>query len=179
LKPQNTLLALDVADDVISDEIARTPGELYPTRYDKSLRDGPIITVKSQPLLNSGIKEDGSNLRIKIADFGHASWVDRQLREEIQPFALRAPEVVIGYPWGTSADIWSIFEYLAGVCLMPVQDTDRLKNATRLDLLLARILQTSTDSEYPPEMIAASSDRELFFTTEGWLGFLPNRGPST
>lgn len=182
LKPQNTLLALDVADDVISYEIARAPGELYPTRYDKSLRDGPIITVKSQPLLSSGIKEDGSNLRIKIADFGHASWVDRQLRDEIQPFALRAPEVVIGYPWGTSADIWSvgclIFEYLAGVCLMPVQDADKPKNATRLDLLLARILQTSTDSEYPLEMIAASSDRELFFTPEGLLRRL-RPGPKT
>ena len=36
-----------------------------------------------------------------------ANWVDRHFIEVIQPLALRAPEVVLGAPWDTSADIWN------------------------------------------------------------------------
>lgn len=36
-----------------------------------------------------------------------ASWVDNHLTELIQPPSLRAPEVILGAKWGTSADMWS------------------------------------------------------------------------
>lgn len=36
-----------------------------------------------------------------------ASWVDDHLMELIQPINLRAPEVVLGAEWDTSADIWN------------------------------------------------------------------------
>lgn len=36
-----------------------------------------------------------------------ASWVDNHLMELIQPINLRAPEVVLGAKWDTSADIWN------------------------------------------------------------------------
>ncbi|KIO24033.1 hypothetical protein M407DRAFT_26563 [Tulasnella calospora MUT 4182] len=111
-----------------------------------------------------------------------ANWIDKHLREEIQPLAFRAPEVVMGYPWGTPADIWSVgcltFEYFAGVGLVPLHDASQFKTGTILDALLARILQTSIDSVYPQEMVAAPTDRDLFFTSQGLLRrFRP--GPKT
>ena len=37
-----------------------------------------------------------------------AHFRNRHLYEVIQPFALRAPEVILGYPWDTPVDIWSL-----------------------------------------------------------------------
>ncbi|KAG8965770.1 hypothetical protein FRC05_003029 [Tulasnella sp. 425] len=171
LKPHNVMLALSEPNATITAELENSPAETYPPRYDKSLSSEPILTVKSQPLQFSALSDDWSDLNIKLGDFGHASWVDKQLRDEIQPLAFRAPESVFGYPWGTPADIWSLgcltFEYLAGVCLIPLNDASTLKHGTILDALLARILQTSIDSEYPKDMIDDPSDGSLFFTPEG------------
>jgi len=37
-----------------------------------------------------------------------AAFVDGYHADEIQPYALRAPEVILGCEWGTSADIWNV-----------------------------------------------------------------------
>lgn len=122
------MLALSEPNATITAELENSPAETYPPRYDKSLSSEAILTVKSQPLQFSALSDDWSDLNIKLGDFGHgglfslavatavvliyqtsiASWVDRQLRDEIQPLAFRAPETVFGYPWGTPADIWSL-----------------------------------------------------------------------
>ncbi|KAG6214592.1 hypothetical protein E4U26_000298, partial [Claviceps purpurea] len=36
------------------------------------------------------------------------SWREKHLSDLIQPLALRAPEVVLGAPWDTGVDIWSL-----------------------------------------------------------------------
>jgi len=59
-----------------------------------------------------------SQFNIRLTDFGTAATVDGRHADIIQPCALRAPEVIIGCGWDTSADIWSlgclIFELLTG-----------------------------------------------------------------
>lgn len=37
-----------------------------------------------------------------------AAFVDGFHADQIQPYALRAPEVIIGSGWGTSTDIWNL-----------------------------------------------------------------------
>lgn len=45
-----------------------------------------------------------------IADFGHAQWIDNSQPQinPIQPDYYRAPEVILGTGWGSSADIWNL-----------------------------------------------------------------------
>lgn len=55
---------------------------------------------------------------MKIADLGNGCWVHHHFSETIQTPKYRAPEVIIGASYGTSADIWSIaciaFELMTG-----------------------------------------------------------------
>jgi serine/threonine protein kinase len=56
--------------------------------------------------------------RTVIVDLGNACWTHRHFSEDIQTRQYRAPEVIIGSKYDTSADIWSlgcmIFELLTG-----------------------------------------------------------------
>ncbi|KAI0868182.1 serine/threonine protein kinase [Hypoxylon argillaceum] len=45
---------------------------------------------------------------IALGDWGVASWTDKHLTENIQPVALRAPEVLIKAPWDEKADFWNL-----------------------------------------------------------------------
>eukprot|EP00559_Dactyliosolen_fragilissimus_P002646 CAMPEP_0184868374 /NCGR_PEP_ID=MMETSP0580-20130426/30238_1 /TAXON_ID=1118495 /ORGANISM="Dactyliosolen fragilissimus" /LENGTH=1248 /DNA_ID=CAMNT_0027369225 /DNA_START=635 /DNA_END=4381 /DNA_ORIENTATION=+ len=56
--------------------------------------------------------------RAVVVDLGNACWTYRHFSEDIQTRQYRAPEVLIGSKYGTSADIWSLgciaFELLTG-----------------------------------------------------------------
>ncbi|KAK0739396.1 kinase-like domain-containing protein [Apiosordaria backusii] len=45
---------------------------------------------------------------IALGDWGVSSWADKHLTENIQPVALRAPEVLVKAPWTTTADWWNL-----------------------------------------------------------------------
>lgn len=45
---------------------------------------------------------------IVLGDWGVSSWTYKHLTENIQPVALRSPEVLIKAPWGPSTDFWNI-----------------------------------------------------------------------
>ncbi|PCH34476.1 kinase-like protein [Wolfiporia cocos MD-104 SS10] len=69
----------------------------------------PVVPVESQALPLSAappVREDA--LEAVLADVGHSHWRHRHFQEVIQPAALRAPEVILGYAWDTPADIWSV-----------------------------------------------------------------------
>lgn len=108
LKSDNIMVALDFADEEIESLLIDDPWLMYPPRSSSFLPKEPIVTIKSQPLPNFGVKEDGSNLHVKVGDLGHATWKEKHFHEEIQPIGLRAPEVVLGYPWSTPVDIWTV-----------------------------------------------------------------------
>ncbi|CAB4252687.1 serine/threonine protein kinase SKY1 [Maudiozyma barnettii] len=61
---------------------------------------------------------DNNIIAIKIADLGNSCWYDEHYTNAIQTREYRSPEVLIGAPWGASADIWSsaclIFELITG-----------------------------------------------------------------
>jgi len=56
--------------------------------------------------------------QFKIADFGNACWVEKHFTDDVQTRQYRSPEVMIGAPYDTSADLWSfacmIFELATG-----------------------------------------------------------------
>lgn len=47
-------------------------------------------------------------LDIALGDWGVSSWANKHLTENIQPVALRAPEVLIRAPWDKNAEWWNL-----------------------------------------------------------------------
>jgi serine/threonine-protein kinase SRPK3 len=49
-----------------------------------------------------------NDLSVTLGDWGVSSWTTKHLTENIQPVALRAPEVLIRVPWDAKADFWNL-----------------------------------------------------------------------
>ena len=123
VKPDNILLRLDNMKSLIEETIAQDPSRTYPIR-----KDQPNLpaTVVSQPIPTPEAAQNSSSLNIILTDFGQgespilavlipfsntgslAQFLDKRVTDDIQPGALRAPEVIIGYEWGTKVDIWAL-----------------------------------------------------------------------
>jgi len=119
------MVSFNQADALIERHLQLNPSEIYEPRIEPDLSSDPIITVKTQPLPNFGLNPDLSNLNIRLIDFGHgtepshvqrticklactANPIDEHVQDEVQPLVLRAPEVILGHPWSTPIDIWSV-----------------------------------------------------------------------
>ena len=64
-------MSLERADETIVDLLKSSPSETYEPRIETDLSPDPIITVKSQPLPNLGLKPDASNLNVCLIDYGN------------------------------------------------------------------------------------------------------------
>ncbi|KAF8804085.1 kinase-like protein [Phlegmacium glaucopus] len=108
LKPDNILIALPNAEEAL---------QRYTTEVSE-LEALPPMPESSPPVVLSQCKSLTSNYEILLTDFGTATMVDGPHAAIIQPYALRAPEVILGNGWHTSADIWNLgcllFEFLTG-----------------------------------------------------------------
>lgn len=51
---------------------------------------------------------DDDDISVKIADLGNACWAHHPFTADIQTRQYRAPEVILGIPYETTADIWSL-----------------------------------------------------------------------
>ncbi|KAG9022134.1 hypothetical protein FS837_006588, partial [Tulasnella sp. UAMH 9824] len=73
LKPGNVMISVDDVEGALAADAAQEQTDLYPTRHDETISDQPIITVKSRPLVSKDLTDDGSNIVVKLADFGHGT----------------------------------------------------------------------------------------------------------
>jgi len=108
-----------------------------------------------------------------------AHFRDRHLNEVIQPFALRAPEVILGYPWDTPVDIWSVgcltFELVTG-CWLFEPNTEA--EWAREEDHLARMTETTGES-FSLEMLEKSKHRPQYFNEQGkFAHFTKHREPN-
>jgi hypothetical protein len=75
-----------------------------------------VARASQQPDLKDPSVLQGS--RAVVVDLGNACWTDRHFSEDIQTRQYRAPEVLLGQKYDTSADMWSLgcmtFELLTG-----------------------------------------------------------------
>jgi serine/threonine-protein kinase SRPK3 len=71
VKPDNILICIDNEDAAITRLLQETPSVTYEPRIEPDLSPDPIITVKSQPLLNFGLQQDASKLNFCLIDYGH------------------------------------------------------------------------------------------------------------
>lgn len=52
--------------------------------------------------------QDMHTIKVKIIDVGNACWVSEHFTNDLQTRQYRSPEVILGAPWGASADVWSM-----------------------------------------------------------------------
>lgn len=87
---------------------------------DDELFDGDLDLSNSNGIKRNTDKLDIEywNAPLKIVDLGNACWVDKHFTDDIQTRQYRAPEVILGAGYDTSADMWSVaciaFELLTG-----------------------------------------------------------------
>lgn len=131
------------------------------------------ISQGEEPLLNatetsSLVTPDSSVIQIKIADLGNACWYDEHYTSSIQTREYRAPEVLLGAPWGCSADIWStaclIFELITGDLLF---EPDEGHSYTKDDDHIAQILELLGD--FPTYLQVQGKYTRSFFNSRGQL----------
>ncbi|AGO14144.1 AaceriAER348Cp [[Ashbya] aceris (nom. inval.)] len=117
---------------------------------------------------SSGNTEVGQVIQIKIADLGNACWYDEHFTNAIQTREYRSPEVLLGCPWGCSADIWStaclIFELLTGDFLF---EPNQGHSYTKDDDHIAQIIELL--GNVPPYLFDHGKYVKNFFFSDGKL----------
>lgn len=100
----------------------------------KRAYNGPLENAGAErpPPLTGGVDEAGltpgfyESIGCKIVDLGNACWVEKHFTADIQTRQYRAPEVFLGYEYGTASDVWSaaciIFELATGDLLFTPTD---------------------------------------------------------
>jgi len=168
VKPNNILVAEKKQDDLIQSYLTQNPSATYDVRMEPDLSPDPIITVKTQPLPDFDLDPTLSNLEVRLIDYGSAVPADTVHQGEAQPVLLRAPEVILGHPWSTPVDIWSVgclvFEYLAGTPLFQLRASS---SVTFTDTHLQRILEHI--GPFPSRFLDACSRRSEYFDKRGSL----------
>ncbi|KAL7746438.1 serine/threonine protein kinase, CMGC [Sorochytrium milnesiophthora] len=117
-----------------------------------------------------------TRIDVKIADLGNACWVHHHFTDDIQTRQYRCPEIILGTPWSTSADMWSmgcmIFELLTGDYLFePQQGSQYSKDddhvAQMIELLGMFPKYFSTHGKYWPELFNRKGElrniRKLYY----------------
>jgi len=105
---------------------------------------------------------------VKLADFGNACWIEKHFSEDIQTRQYRSPEVLLGYGYDTSADIWSaacvIFELITGDYLFDPQSGKRYSRDEDHLALIMELL-----GSIPKHMLRKGRYADRYFNRKGEL----------
>lgn len=91
-------------------------------------------------------------LGVALVDFGSSSYVGRPAQHYVQSRYYRAPEVLLGLPFGPAADVWSLgclaAELRLGIPALPgASEYDQLRRITRA---VGSVAQPPCAAEPPP-----------------------------
>ncbi|OAX83469.1 CMGC/SRPK protein kinase [Emergomyces africanus] len=171
MHPKNILLELDDPHTAISKHLS----EVSPRTDTRSGEVLPLREVIRIPPI-SEIQEP----RIRIIDFGVAAFRHKHPSHQIQPPALRAPEVTIGAPWDVGVDIWSlgclIVEFMQGIVLFSGREPTH-GDWTADDDRLAKTIEVL--GPFPPELLRKGNRTADFFNENGDLRKITNLKPTT
>jgi len=119
-------------------------------------------------LIHSDIKPENiliqsySRCIVKLIDFGSSCFVNDHLSSYVQSRSYRAPEVLLGLPYGQKIDIWSL-----GCVLAELWTGYVLFQNDSVQSLLARI--AGIVGAFPPAMLAGGRFVPNYFTQDGRL----------
>ena len=105
--------------------------------------------------------------RVYLADFGNADWIATHFTDDIQTRQYRAPEVILGAPWSTPVDVWSlacmVFELLTGDFLFEPKSGDGF---TKEDDHLCQMIELLGPM---PKLLLRGKHASRFFSKKGTL----------
>lgn len=119
-------------------------------------------------LIHSDLKPENilmqsySRCLVKLIDFGSSCFVDDHLSSYVQSRSYRAPEVLLGLPYGQKIDIWSL-----GCVLAELWTGYVLFQNDSAQSLLARIM--GIVGPFPVSMLSAGKYVPNYFTQDGRL----------
>ncbi|KFZ11572.1 hypothetical protein V502_07494 [Pseudogymnoascus sp. VKM F-4520 (FW-2644)] len=179
LKPSNILIELDNSEAVVSRYLEQTPIRMTETVADIGSEDAAIATPLTEVITTPLISEM-HNIRVRIIDFGVASWVDKHLSDRIQSPHLRAPEVTIGALWGAGVDLWSfgclIIEFIKGHLSFP-GTASRNGTWTAEDDRLAQFMEGF--GPFPKALLERGVRSKEFLADEGSLLRISKLSPAS
>ncbi|KAG8703247.1 hypothetical protein FRC08_002990 [Ceratobasidium sp. 394] len=165
LKFDNFILRLQDVHSAIVRDIVEHPPKTRSSFCDVVTTAHMVVSQPLGPTLDS---LDVHAVDTVIVDFGNAHWTDHHLREVVQPCNLRAPEVILGYPWTQAVDIWAMgcltAELLIGspvflpALFQKVWDLNEDRLAQMID---------ATGEQFPTDMLSKSKHRNKFFKEDG------------
>lgn len=80
-----------------------------PPHQDRKVPYTPIPSCSLRRYYFEKHKSDSlDGFSVVLGDWGVASWKNKRLSQNIQPVALRAPEVLIKAPWDQTTDWWNL-----------------------------------------------------------------------
>ncbi|KAG6103061.1 hypothetical protein E4U14_006455 [Claviceps sp. LM454 group G7] len=172
LKGKNVLFELETPEDTISEYLESVPPRTIEGQ------NGAIVPL--QEVVKMPLVSEKDSLHVRIVDFGVATWREKHLSDLIQPLALRAPEVVLGAPWDTSVDIWSLgclaVEFVHGY-IMFREDPSEEDTWTVEDDHLAKIVEIL--GPIPSSLLKQGCRTAEFFDEQGEFLRIPNLGPTS
>ncbi|GJJ15336.1 hypothetical protein Clacol_009612 [Clathrus columnatus] len=148
IQPRNFLFLIRDITNVEEDKLKQdetmvdTVAKLF--RFDRKIdKWAPKHIYQDMPLRSYALADE-QNTKVKLSDLGFAFWTNNPPSTRDSPIALRAPELILGKPFGPPIDIWALgcllFEFLAGKPLFLVLPnfwgTKKNKNSTDDDHLI-------------------------------------------
>jgi len=111
---------------------------------------------------------DYPGVQYKVVDLGNACWLDKHFSEDIQTRQYRSPEVILGAPYDTSADIWSLacmtFELATGDYLFdPKASEDYSRDEDHLALYMELL------GKIPKKLVEKGKNSKQYFNRQGDL----------
>ena len=117
---------------------------------------------------NAKLDSEYRDAEVKIVDLGNACWTYKHFTDDIQTRQYRAPEVLVGAPYDTSADMWSlaciVFELLTGDLMF---DPQAGKNWSREEDHLALMMELL--GKFPVSLLPKGKFSWDYFTKKGEL----------
>ncbi|KAG6119016.1 hypothetical protein E4U14_005988 [Claviceps sp. LM454 group G7] len=172
LKGTNILFEIETPNDCVSKYLESAPPRTTEGQDGASIPLRECMVTEATPHVS-----DMAPLHVRLIDFGVASWREKHLLDQIQPLALRAPEVTLGAPWDTGVDIWNlgclIIEFTHGFVMF--RETPSKRGIWTLeDDHLAKIVEVL--GPIPPSLLRKGRRTAEFLDEEGKFLRIPKLG---
>eukprot|EP01117_Protostelium_nocturnum_P006022 TRINITY_DN2166_c0_g1_i2.p1 TRINITY_DN2166_c0_g1~~TRINITY_DN2166_c0_g1_i2.p1 ORF type:complete len:972 (+),score=355.90 TRINITY_DN2166_c0_g1_i2:97-3012(+) len=168
---QQNLYEITKNPPILQDQMSDSPTSYFTLERIKSISKQLLSSldfVHSLGIIHCDLKpenilvKDIERCQVKIIDFGSSCFVTDHLSSYVQSRSYRAPEVILGLPYGTKIDVWSL-----GCVLAELWTGTVLFQNESVVTLLAKI--AGALGNFEDSLLKKAKYRSKFFTENGQL----------